>query len=212
MMCQTDKPYDDILFDLGNVLMPFDWDMALRRLLPLISSPASNLLGQDRKAFKRLIQEPTSALESGRITFEQFHGTMNTILGASISLEEFRHIWCDIFRMNEEMVALGESLSKRYRTWLVSNTNSAHYEWVVEKFPRVVFYRGAALSYEMGVMKPAEGYYDQVISKFGIEPPRAIFIDDLQENVEAAIRAGMCGIVFQSYEMLELRLRELGVF
>jgi len=210
-MCQTDKQYNDILFDMGNVLMPFDWDIALRRLLPHISSGPATLLQNDRKAFKVLFQEPTTALESGRITFERFHATMNQILGAGIPLVEFRRIWCDIFRMNEKTVALGEHLSKRYRTWLVSNTNSAHYEWVVEKFPRVVFYRGAALSYELGVMKPATGYYDLVMTRFGIEPARAIFIDDLQENVEAAIRSGMCGIVFQGHEMLEQRLRELGV-
>jgi HAD superfamily hydrolase (TIGR01509 family) len=60
-------------------------------------------------------------------------------------------------------------------------------------------------------MKPAEEYYEKIIEKFGLDPTRCVFIDDLPENVEAAVQAGMWGIIFTGREQLVERLRELGI-
>jgi len=201
----------DILFDLGNVLAPFDWEIALRRLAPYLPADRARLLAEDKEGFKALFHAPTVALETGKIGFERFQSMMEKLLGARILPEEFHTLWCDIFRIDEAMVALGRFLSTHYRTWLVSNTSEAHYRWITAKFPRIAFYRGAALSYELGVMKPCIDFYNKVIERFDIDPGAAVFIDDLSENVEAAVRAGMYGIVFQGAEPLLRQLSELGV-
>jgi FMN phosphatase YigB (HAD superfamily) len=201
----------DILFDLGKVLTPFNWDIAIQRLLPHLPGHSAKLLSGDKEAFIDLIREPSIELETGRIDFEAYRNIVNDILGIGLSSEEFHRIWCDIFRLDKEMIALGRFLSRHYRTWLVSNTSRVHYEWIVQHFPEVVFYRKAALSFELGVMKPAEEYYDKALGMFGISPFSALFIDDLEENVAAAIRCGMIGIVFHDREELIRRLRILNV-
>jgi HAD superfamily hydrolase (TIGR01509 family) len=205
------RQINDVLFDLGNVLVRFDWDVVLRRLTPYLSPKFARLLRTDREAFKKLFHEPGVALESGRIGFDKFHRIMSDCLAIKIEKEEFYRIWCDIFQPDDDMAILGKELSKRYGTWLVSNTSEAHYQWIINKFPQILFFRGAALSYELGVMKPSEEYYSRLIQKFGIDPFRAVFIDDIQENVDGAINAGIAGIVFHDKQQLMIELEKLGV-
>jgi len=201
----------DILFDLGNVLAPVDWNKAFARLKPHLSPEFARLLQEDVESFRRLFRKPGIELESGRIDLDGFREAVTGILGVTFSPEEFRSIWCDIFRLDENMACLGRHLSARYGTWLASNTSREHYIWILEKFPEVKFYRDAALSFEFGVMKPAVEYYEKAAKKFGIKAQSAVFIDDLAENVDGAIRAGMHGIVFSTKKQLVADLENLGV-
>lgn len=151
------------------------------------------------------------ALETGGIDSEEFYRAVADIIGTDLDRDAFLEIWCNIFSLDEGMVALGESLSQEYGTWLVSNTSRIHYEYVVEKFPRVTFYKEAALSFALGVMKPSLAYYEKAIEKFDIDPFQAVFIDDLKENVEGAVAAGMTGIVFRNRDQLLHQLQRLGL-
>lgn len=201
----------DIVFDLGKVLVPFDWDIAFRRLRPHLPPKNAALLDHDGKALVNLVHDPSIELETGRIGFDDYRKTVTEIIGVDLSGQEFRRIWCDIFRPDGEMISLGRGLSRHYGTWLASNTSQAHYDWIVENFPDVVFYGKAALSYELGVMKPSREYYSKALNMFGIEPGTAVFIDDLKENVDAAIQFGMKGIVFRGRDDLVQRLKRLDV-
>jgi glucose-1-phosphatase len=200
-----------IVFDLGNVLVRLDRETPFRRLLPHLPPARAALAREDRKGFDSLIEEPAVALETGRIDFEAFHSQVCEILGTSLSLEQLHFIWCDMFAVNGEMVALGKRLTSTYDTVLASNTSRAHYDWIIEKFPGVAFFRGAALSYELGVMKPALAYYKRTIDLFAIDPGRAVFIDDLPDNVAAAAECGFHGIVFSGIRDLLPELERLGV-
>jgi FMN phosphatase YigB (HAD superfamily) len=201
----------DIVFDLGKVLCPFDWAIAHRRLLPHLPFHRAQLLRENPYAFKDLFRESAVALEMGRIDFVSFQHAMEQILGIELDREEFHHIWCDIFSVDDKMVNLGRALSIHYRTWLASNTNKVHYEWILARFPRVAFYRDAFLSYDIGIMKPEPAYYRKLIGKFAIEPARSVFIDDLKENVDAAVVAGMHGIQYHDFTRLQEQLGALGV-
>ncbi len=201
----------DIVFDLGKVLVPFDWDIGFQRLRPHLPPKIAVLLDHDRKAFLDLVHAPSIELEMGRIDFGEYGNTVTEILGVRLSVQEFRTIWCDIFRPDREMISLGRRLSIHYRTWLASNTSQAHYDWIVKKFPEVVFYGKAALSFELGAMKPSREYYRRALNMFGIEPDTAVFIDDLKENVDGAIEFGMKGIVFHGREELVQELKHLDV-
>jgi putative hydrolase of the HAD superfamily len=158
-----------------------------------------------------LVREPSVALETGRIDFHGYRKIVTDILGVELSEQEFRRIWCDIFRADRGMILLGRYLSRHYRTWLASNTSQTHYEWIVESFPEVVFFKDSALSFELGVMKPSREYYRRALNKFGIEAGSALFIDDLKENVDAAVQFGMIGILFRGRVELVQDLKELNV-
>jgi glucose-1-phosphatase len=201
----------DVIFDLGNVLVPFDREIAYGRLRPHLSADKALMLERDRKRFEALLRTPAIDLETGKTDFDDFRRSVQEILDTDIEEDEFLSIWCDMFRMNEDTVALGEFLSSRYRTWLASNTSKAHYDWILDRFPRVAFYRGAALSYELGLVKPSKEYFRKTVDLFGIAGESAVFIDDLEENVASAVATGMKGIVFRDYQQLLGDLRMLGI-
>ena len=205
------RTINHILFDLGNVLVPVHLEIAFSKLLPHLPCEPARLLKEDRQAFIDLLNEPTKALETGVTDRDQFYGAVSDILGTDLNRNDFLEIWCNIFSLDEGMISLGESLSQSYGTWLVSNTSRIHYEYIIGKFPRVTFYKGAALSFDLGVMKPSAAYYEKAIEKFGIDPFQAVFIDDLTENVEGAVRAGITGIVFRNRNQLVQELQRLGV-
>ena len=50
-----------------------------------------------------------------------------------------------------------------------------------------------------------------LLEKFGIDPKRAVFIDDNPENIAAAGKCGIGGILYESYEKTVTRLAEIGV-
>jgi glucose-1-phosphatase len=205
------RTINHILFDLGNVLVPVHWEIAFSKLLPHLPTEPARLLKEDRQAFMDLLNEPAIALETGVTNRDQFYGAVSDILGTDLNRNDFLEIWCNIFSLDEGMILLGESLSQSYGTWLGSNTSRIHYEYIIGKFPRVTFYKGAALSFDLGVMKPSAAYYEKAIEKFGIDPFQAVFVDDLTENVEGAVRAGITGIVFRNRNQLAQELQRLGV-
>ena len=205
------KTVHNIVFDLGNVLIPVDRQRAYKKLAPFLPPDKERLLREDTPAFERLLVKPAAALESGKISFDEFQTTIKSTLGIDSNDMDFRSIYCDMFSLNEQMVGLGSELSQQYNTWLASNTSDVHYMWVLERYPEVAFYRSAALSYELGVMKPAAEFYRKAISYFNIDPRRSVFIDDLEDNVAAAIESGMIGIVFKEYDLLIPKLESLGI-
>ncbi len=202
---------ENIIFDLGNVLVPLRWDRAYQHMRPLLQGEALRLLDQDRSAFNRLFIEPTIELETGRIDFAQFHERMKVQLEWDVDIATFEAVWNSIFDLDMDIVALGHSLAKRYGMWLASNTSRTHYEFVLAEFPDIRFYRKAALSYELGFMKPAAEYYASALRLFGIRAESAIFVDDMTANVKAANEAGMTGIHYDGYSTLVSALRSLGV-
>jgi FMN phosphatase YigB (HAD superfamily) len=202
----------DILFDLGKVLVPFDWGIAIARLEPYLSNDLVRLCKADRDSFEALFHDPAVELEMGRIDFAGFYEIVMEKLGASIDPREFRDIWCNIFTLDERMADLAESLSTEYGVWLVSNTSRAHWRHIIAKWPRLSFFKGAALSFELHCMKPSPEYYCKAIEMFGINPATSVFIDDIQENVGAAVDFGMIGILFHSREQLLTEFHNLGVY
>ncbi|MBI5250904.1 MAG: HAD family phosphatase [Desulfomonile tiedjei] len=202
----------DILFDLGNVLVPVDWERAFQRLEIHMSPDLVQMWKTDRPGFQALFHDPGVALETGRIDFARFHEIMMGVLRLDLDVREFRTAWCDIFMLDERMADLAESLSTEYGVWLASNTSRAHWRYIIARWPRLSFFKGVALSFELNCMKPSPEYYRKAIEMFGVDPASSVFIDDLQDNVDGAVRSGMTGIVFQGRDQLLSDLHELGVY
>lgn len=206
-----DNSITDIIFDLGKVIVSFDWNIALGKIAQHAPREISDLIIQDRAGFMQLLAEPAGRLERGLISFAQFYSIISNTLSLDVSIEELRQIWCDIFWANPDVISIGNSLALRYNVHLMSNTSEVHYQWIIARFPEVVFYQKAALSYELGCMKPEAEYYTRAFELFNSSPANALFIDDLQENLDGAEVLGIRTIRFENLEKLKNRLIEYGV-
>jgi putative hydrolase of the HAD superfamily len=126
---------------------------------------------------------------------------MNELSGVVMKMEEFDHAWnAMLLDIPEERVRLIEQLKKKYRVYLLSNTNQIHYDaysgiLTGYGYPKLDdLFHGAWFSFRMGKIKPDPAIYSEVIEKEGILASETLFIDDLALNVEGAQTAGIAGL------------------
>jgi putative hydrolase of the HAD superfamily len=173
---------DSVIFDIGNVLLRFDFGVAIRRIAPHCTlEPAQ--IGDALEPMKM-------DLESGRIGGDAFLSEVSKRIGFRAPVGELRAAWQEIF----EPIELTHQLVHRWKgtrsLFLLSNTNDLHAEYFLNKYPVFEAFENAVYSHEAGVMKPDPGIYTHAIGKFGVDPSRTLFIDDLAPNIEAARGAG----------------------
>lgn len=93
----------------------------------------------------------------------------------------------------------------------LTNFSAETYPPTVARFEFLRWLRGVVVSGEVGVIKPDPRIYEIAIERFAIDPHRAVYIDDVPINAEAAVRFGIHGIHFTSAALLRVELTSLGL-
>jgi len=128
-------PIEVILFDLGNVILPFSHFQIAEKL----SRFTQEREFQDpQKIFSYLFDFEKGAVngyETGRASSTEFFQSLKNLLHLSISFEEFIPIWNDIFTEDREVSEIIRSLKGKKRLGLISNTNSLHFDYILSTFP-----------------------------------------------------------------------------
>jgi len=174
------------IFDIGNVLLPFDYERAGTRLVAENRPSAP----PDRERIKAAHIKH----ELGQIDRATFLSIVRPEFNHTGPEKDFVAIWEDIFFPNPPMDALVARLSERLPLYLLSNTNCIHRESIHRDYPVFGFFRDAVYSYEVGLMKPDPAIFHLAAKRFGVDPARTLYIDDMPENVEAAKSAGFLAI------------------
>lgn len=191
---------DVIVFDLGNVILPFNHYQIAEKL-----SKFSIDHIEPQKIFSFLFDIKNGAInpfETGKISSLDFFQSIKEYLNLSISFEEFQLIWNDIFWEDKNVSKIVYSLKGKKRLFLLSNTNPLHFNYILSKFPVVRIFEKWILSYEVGYKKPSIEIFEKVIEYSSIEPKSILFIDDTKKHIEVAISLGIKAIHFQSAEQL----------
>jgi HAD superfamily hydrolase (TIGR01509 family) len=205
-----DRPsIEVVLFDLGNVILPFDHHQIGEKLLRFSLKKKTE---DSQKIFAYLFDLETGAVnlyETGKMTSLEFFQSLKDFFRLQISFEEFVTLWNDIFTENKEVSEIVRSLKGKIRLGLVSNTNALHFDHIASRFPVVHSFDRWILSHEVGYKKPAPEIYQRAIEWASVEPEKILFIDDSIKNVEAAVSLGIQGIHFVSARQLreELSMR-----
>jgi putative hydrolase of the HAD superfamily len=195
-----------ILFDLGNVIIPFDFKRAYARMAGLCGCKAEEVPARIRTT--GLVMP----FEKGEIEAEPFVRELSAALKLEIGYEEFCDWWSCVF-LPEPLVseALLEDLGRRHRLLALSNTNPIHFAMLKEGYPLLRHFDDYVLSYEVGAAKPEPKIYREAIARSQCGPEECFFTDDLAVNIEAARAHGMDAVQFFSAEQLESELRARGV-
>lgn len=175
------------LFDVGNVIISFDFKITAQKLAPRCDiSPG--------EAFRR-VALLTDRLESGQITAEEFIESASARIGFKGSPLELRAAFEDIFTLNLPMVNFIESLhQQQIPLHLLSNTNAIHVPFFEKTYPVFNCFSGRIYSHEVGCMKPSPEIYRIAIETLSLEPAETIYIDDLEANCAAGREAGLHAI------------------
>jgi epoxide hydrolase-like predicted phosphatase len=113
--------------------------------------------------------------------------------------------------LNRELAGYFRSLRPRYRTGILSNSFVGARQREQEAYGFEDMCDVIVYSHEVGCMKPDARIYRTACERLGVSPGEAVFLDDVQENVDGARAIGMRAITFVSNEQAIADLRaEMG--
>lgn len=195
---------DTIIFDIGRVLVKFDWQEYLGRFS--FDPETFELIGKAVFANPAWNEFDRGALSDEEI-FSLFYASapgyekeiQSVIEDFPSSLTELSHTLPWITRLKEQ----------GYKIYYLSN------------FPRTVHLKcgdalrfmdlcdGGLLSYEVCLIKPDPAFYKELFKRYNIIPDHAVFLDDLAANVDAGAKLGLHTILFDNYENASAKLNTL---
>src|SRR5258707_19775 len=195
-----------VIFDLGNVIVPFEFKRAYKALAPYGSLAPEKIPRRIRST------DLVTRFETGLVGPEDFVAEFSRILELRLSFQEFEEVWSSIFLAGTLIPAsLLEGIRKNYRLLLLSNTNALHFPMLRRTYPLLEHFDRYILSYEVGAMKPSPRIYQEAISHAGCPAEECFFTDDIPEYVEGARQQGIDAVQFQSCDQIVGELRARGV-
>ena len=197
------QKYSAIVFDLGNVLIPFDYTIAINKLNQIEQGLGDRFFDHYKSNYS-LHRE----FEKGRVPESDFINKMLEVVNHKIDADTFCRFYADIFSLNENVISLLPVLKRNYKLFLLSNTDSIHKKYGWEKYNFLSNFDKLILSFEVGSVKPEEEIYRAVENASGLASTEHLFIDDIQEYVEAANNIGWDAVRFEGYDKLINDLKE----
>jgi HAD superfamily hydrolase (TIGR01509 family) len=194
-----------VVFDLGKVLLDFDYDLVIQRLAAGGSGNAP--------AVRRALLESSLLIdyESGRCDSATFYANLKSSLGLRLDYTTFRRQFADIFTPMPGMIDLHQSLRQRGTPlYVFSNTNEIAVTHIRERYRFFEQFDGYVLSYEVGAMKPAEAIYAALEQRTALAPDRLFYLDDRPENVEAGLARGWQAVLQTTAERSRAALHDAG--
>lgn len=192
-----------VYFDLGNVLVHFDHELAVRGL--------ARCSGRPKTLVRQVVfeSELQNRYETGLIDSQQFSAAINVGLESNLPAGEILEAISAIFQPNHAILpALRWLQDARIPMGILSNTCEAHWNWVVAKdWPVLADWFGETiLSYQVKSMKPAAEIYSVCEQRAGCRADSLFFTDDRAENVAAASERGWQTYQYHSTDELLERL------
>ena len=195
-----------IVFDLGKVLVDFDYSIAARRIAARSKAPPDQV---------RLFIDYSPLLvryELGLITTSQFFDEIRHATGFSGTRDEFGEFFADIFTEIPPMIRLHAALRARgFPTYIFSNSNDLAISHIRRRFPFFGQFDGYILSYEHGAMKPDAKLYEVVERETRRRGQKIVYIDDRPENVAAGAARGWHAVSHESPGKTQAAVEKLGL-
>ena len=200
------SPPKAVVFDLGKVLLDFDYSILVHRMAPRSRMSEAEL--------NQLLNQAPLLLryETGALSTPEFFDEVQSASGFNGSIEEFTAFFADIFTPIEPMIALHAQLRSRgVPTYIFSNTNDIAIVHIRRTFAFFADFDGYVLSYEHSAMKPDAPLYAVVEGITGLREADLLYIDDRHENITAGAARGWNAILHQEPATTEAVMRATGL-
>ncbi len=175
-----------IIFDFGDIFINLDKKTTM-------------------DGFKNLgLKEWNEELDQLNIQFEKGNISRNEFLAGfqkhipNASIEEIQDVWNTILAdFPLYRLEFLQMLSKKYRLFLLSNTDSIHIETFEQRVGSSFYgdfyqcFEKVYFSFEMGMRKPDAEIYQALLNQHELQPKRTLFVDDKKENTDAAAALGI---------------------
>ena len=198
-----------IIFDLGNVLIRFDY-------LPV----AGTLAAKSRLSREEILDfffeaRPSLDYNDGKLTSIEYYAITKQHLGLDMSFGKFCRLWNSCFfefpEMEELVYALKQRYNHNFKILLLSNINELNYQYIRKRFKILDAMDELILSYKLKMSKPAAEIYRYAIRLSGANPESILYTDDRPELIAAARNLGINAFVFKNPQDFKKQLSKYGV-
>ena len=186
---------DTIIFDIGNVLLDFDY---LRHFRTLFDEDTAQAIAD--ASIRKL--EVWLEMDRGVLSYED---AVNLVVQGAPHLEKEIRLAIETLYSSVESFPYATDWVKHlkekgYRIYILSNYGEKPFAASKARMPYLSHVDGQLISYEVQQVKPQRGIYEALCHRFAICPDKAVFIDDSALNIAGAQAFGLHTILFQNYE------------
>jgi glucose-1-phosphatase len=196
-----------LLFDLGGVIIDFDFERAFRFWAARASCDSAEL------ARRFSLDEPYEQHERGELSASGYFAALRRSLNVSLSDDDLIAGWNDVYLgVSPGILPMLSIASQRFPLYAFTNSNPTHQnEWSVRFVNELSIFDKIFVSSELGLRKPDPDAFSEVASQTGFRASEFLFFDDTPENVEGAQTAGMHAVLVQSSSDIREALLQLGL-
>ena len=195
---------DTIIFDIGNVLLDFDYMKHFRSLFDEKTAQAIADV-----SIRRL--DVWLEMDRGVLSYDEAVDLV--VQGAPHLEKEIRLAIQELYNHLEAFDYAAEWVKslkeKGYRVYILSNYGEKPFAQSKGHMPFLQYADGQLLSYEVREVKPSPAIYQAICDRFAIDPDKAVFIDDSALNIAGAKAFGLHTILFTGYAAAVAQLKAL---
>lgn len=183
---------ENIVFDFGGVLIDLDF----QRLLSAFKRIGFNDIESQLQTYER--EGIFQKYELGEMTADEFRMAIREKSDVTLTDSDIDDLWnLMLVKIPTEKLDFILSLRNNYNVYLLSNTNSIHWDYACKNSFNYKglgikdFFIQTFLSYEMHLAKPDKAIYDRMLCEAKLIPEKTLFIDDSETNCNAAEQLGI---------------------
>jgi putative hydrolase of the HAD superfamily len=192
----------NIIFDLGGVILNVDFAITQQEFVKLGVKNINETFGQYHQiGFFDLF-------DRGEIDQNEFLAEASMLFPPSVTQQQIINAWnAMLFDLPAERFNLLKKLGKKYRLFLMSNTNIIHY-LEYQKIIKETFgidklddlFEKAYYSFLVGMRKPEDRFFNLILNENNLIAGETLFIDDTHTNTDAAEKLGINGYYLKQGE------------
>jgi 2-haloacid dehalogenase len=196
-----------VIFDLGGVLI--DWDpryfyrklfngdeAGMERFLTTVCNPEWNVQQDAGRTFAEACTVLKAQYPDQARLIDAWLPGYPDMLGGTIS---------------GSVEVLRELREHRVPVYAITNWSAETFPFALERFDFLQWFQGILVSGEVKLIKPDPRIFKILFERFKIDPQRAVYVDDVQRNVDGAKALGMHAVCFTEAASLRRDLVKLGL-
>ena len=158
---------------------------------------------------KKLKEQYMSMADVGMVSEAELFDYLSNLSGEPA--DDIYREFMSYVNINSEIVDLIIRLKKKYKIVLLSNALASWLHKILENNDLYRLFDHMVISGEEGIRKPSGDIFKIALSRAGISPKDAVFIDDNEKNTRAAEILGIHGIVYKNNKKLIFDLKDMGI-
>lgn len=184
----------NIIFDLGGVIINIDYNKSIEELQKLCKDDCQVQYSQKEQS------HIFDLFETGNSSPEDFRKDLReTYQMRDVTDQQIDDAWnAMLLDIPQERIDLLKELGKKYRIFLLSNTNAVH----LEAFNKIVehsfsipsldsLFEEAYYSHLVGKRKPDAAIFEMILNSHNLAKEETLFIDDSIQHIESARKVGI---------------------